>query len=98
MIVVIGAPQPREKRARAGKVESTLKTSTTVGGIDVPDVPTGLFIGGGWGGAANGETLDVVSPSTEEHLATVAAASAVDVDDAVAAARAQFDGGAFSQL
>ena len=77
---------------------STLKTSATVGGVEVPAVPTGLFIGGEWRDAADGETFDVVAPSTEEHLATVAAASAADVDDAVAAARAQFEGGAWSRL
>jgi acyl-CoA reductase-like NAD-dependent aldehyde dehydrogenase len=79
-------------------VPSTLKTSATVGGVEVPAVPTGLFIGGEWRDAADGETFDVVAPSTEEHLATVAAASAADVDDAVAAARAQFEGGAWSRL
>jgi betaine-aldehyde dehydrogenase len=79
-------------------VQSTLKTSATVGGIVVPAVPTGLFIGGSWRDAAGGETFEVVAPSTEEHLATVAAASAADIDDAVAAARAQFDGGPWSRL
>jgi len=77
---------------------NTLQTSATVGGIDVPTVPTGLFIGGGWREAAAGETFDVIAPSTEEHLATVASASAADIDAAVAAARAQFDGGAWSRL
>jgi acyl-CoA reductase-like NAD-dependent aldehyde dehydrogenase len=47
-------------RARTGKVQSTLKTSATVGGIDVPAVPTGLFVGGEWRDAANGETFDDV--------------------------------------
>src|ERR1700730_18173037 len=89
---------PTSARARTGKVPSTLKTSATVGGGEVPAVPTELFIGGEWRDAADGETFDVVAPSTEEHLATVAAASAADVDDAVAAARAQFEGGAWSRL
>jgi 4-carboxymuconolactone decarboxylase len=40
-------------------VESTLKTSATVGGVEVPDVPTGLFIGGSWRDAAEGGTFDV---------------------------------------
>src|SRR5580704_17558880 len=79
-------------------VQSTLKTSGVVGGVEVPAVPTGLFIGGGWRDAAGGETFESVSPSSEEHLATVAAAQAVDVDAAVAAARAQFDGGEWSKL
>ena len=79
-------------------MESTLKTSATVNGVEVPAVPTGLFIGGEWRDAAGGETFDVVSPSSEEHLATVAAAQPADIDAAVAAARAQFDGGAWSQM
>jgi betaine-aldehyde dehydrogenase len=77
---------------------STLKLSSTAVGVEVPDVPTGLFIGGEWRDAADGETFEVVAPSTEEHLATVASATERDIDDAVAAARAQFDGGPWSQL
>jgi acyl-CoA reductase-like NAD-dependent aldehyde dehydrogenase len=79
-------------------VNSTLRTKGTVGGVEVPDVATSLFIGGEWRDAAGGETFDVIAPATEEHLATVASASAADIDAAVAAARAQFDGGAWSQL
>jgi betaine-aldehyde dehydrogenase len=78
--------------------QSTLKTSGVVGGVEVPAVPTGLFIGGGWRDPIGGESFDAVSPSTEEHLATIAAAQAADVDAAVAAARAQFDGGEWSKL
>jgi acyl-CoA reductase-like NAD-dependent aldehyde dehydrogenase len=77
---------------------SGIETGAVVGGVAVPDVPTQLFIGGAWRDASDGSTFDVVAPSTEQHLATVAAASSADVDDAVAAARAQFDGGAWSQL
>lgn len=79
-------------------MQTTLRTSESVGGIQVPDVPTGLFIGGAWRDAADGATFEVVAPHTEELLGTVASASAADVDAAVAAARAQFDGGAWSQL
>jgi len=64
----------------------------------VPEVPTQLFIGGEWRSAADGATFTVISPSTEETIAEVAAAGEADVDAAVAAARAQFDGGAWSQL
>src|SRR5579872_600130 len=84
--------------SEGGSMQSTLKTSTVVGGVEVPDVPTGLFIGGDWRDAAGGETFDVVAPSFEEHLATVAAAQQSDIDDAVSAARAQFDGGAWSRM
>jgi len=47
-----------------------------------------LHIGGQWVDAADGATFATHSPSTEEHLADVALAGAVDVDCAVAAARA----------
>lgn len=51
-----------------------------------------MFIGGTWGDAAGGETTPVIDPSTEETIATVPRAAAVDVDRAVAAARDAFDG------
>ena len=73
-------------------------STLTVSGVEVPVVPTGLFIGGTWREASDGATFDVIAPSSEEHLATVAAASEQDVDDAVTAALAQFDGGRWSQL
>jgi betaine-aldehyde dehydrogenase len=79
-------------------VSGTIDKARTVGGVAVPDVKTQLFVGGRWVDAADGATFDVVAPASEEHLATVAAASADDVDAAVAAARAQFDGGAWSRL
>jgi betaine-aldehyde dehydrogenase len=73
-------------------------TESTVGGVELPSVPTSLFIGGRWRAAENDASFEAVSPSTEERLATVAAAQASDVDAAVAAARAQFDGGEWSKL
>src|SRR6202040_1922345 len=51
------------------------------------------YINGEWVGSATGETFPVYDPSTEEVIAQVAAASAADVDLAVKAARAAFDGG-----
>jgi len=51
-----------------------------------------LFINGEWRDAAAGKTIEVVNPATEEVIAEVAAADASDVDAAVAAARAAFDG------
>ncbi|GLY30970.1 aldehyde dehydrogenase family protein [Kineosporia sp. NBRC 101731] len=48
----------------------------------------GLFIDGEFRPAAQGGTLSVLDPATGEQIATVAAATAVDVDAAVAAARA----------
>ncbi len=74
------------------------RASGVIGGVPVPSVPTQLFIGGGWRDAADGSTFDVVAPASEDHLASVASATVADIDAAVAAARAQFDGGAWSLL
>jgi acyl-CoA reductase-like NAD-dependent aldehyde dehydrogenase len=54
-----------------------------------------LFIGGRWVAPAAGERFGVVSPSTEEVIGHVPLAEPADVDAAVAAARAAFDGGAW---
>src|SRR5919112_6861883 len=51
-----------------------------------------LFINGDWRDAAGGKTIEVVNPATEEVIAEVASADQSDVDAAVAAARAAFDG------
>jgi aldehyde dehydrogenase (NAD+) len=51
-----------------------------------------LFINGEWREAATGTTIEVVNPATEEVIAEVASADQSDVDGAVAAARAAFDG------
>jgi len=59
---------------------------------------TELFIGNEWRKATGGGTIPVVNPATEETLANVEAASAQDVDAAVAAARACFDGDAWGGL
>ncbi|MEV7096599.1 aldehyde dehydrogenase family protein [Amycolatopsis sp. NPDC051045] len=56
-----------------------------------PDVEPGqLFIGGRWTETA--ARFDAVDPSTGKTLTSVARASAADVDAAVGAARAAFDG------
>jgi 1-pyrroline dehydrogenase len=52
-----------------------------------------MFIGGEWRPAAEGETEPVLNPSTGEAIAEVAKGSQPDVDAAVNAARAAFDGG-----
>src|ERR1044072_3043448 len=51
-----------------------------------------LFINNEWRDASGGETIDVVTPATEEVIAAVASAEQADVDAAVAAARAALDG------
>ena len=52
----------------------------------------GLLIGGEWMAAQGGKTTETRNPATDEVLARVAAACADDVDRAVKAARAAFDG------
>jgi len=50
------------------------------------DVPTGLYVGGEWGGSKDGGTFPVLDPSTEEPLTEVADGAESDGVDAVAAA------------
>jgi betaine-aldehyde dehydrogenase len=56
-----------------------------------------MWIGGKWVGARGGQTRPVVNPADQTVLATVPEAGRADVADAVAAARAAFDGGPFSK-
>jgi succinate-semialdehyde dehydrogenase/glutarate-semialdehyde dehydrogenase len=56
------------------------------------DVPTGLLIGGEWGGGRGGGTFPVLDPATEEPLAEVADGSVEDALDAVGAAHAALPG------
>ena len=55
-----------------------------------------LYIDGQWVGNNSGKTFPVYDPSTEEVLADVVEASAVEVDLAVRAARRAFDSGPWS--
>ncbi|MEE9280680.1 MAG: aldehyde dehydrogenase [Myxococcota bacterium] len=52
-----------------------------------------LFIGGEWVDPCGSETIEVISPATEEVFGRVPHASEEDVDRAVAAARTAFDSG-----
>ncbi|NMO50434.1 aldehyde dehydrogenase family protein [Actinoplanes sp. TBRC 11911] len=51
-----------------------------------------LYIGGKWVAPASTDTIPVENPATEEEIARVPSGTATDVDRAVAAARAAFDG------
>ena len=51
-----------------------------------------LLINNEWRDASGGKTMEVINPATEEVIATVASADSSDVDAAVAAARAAFNG------
>ena len=57
-----------------------------------------LYVGGRWVSPSGTDTIEVVSPRTEEVVATVPHAGAADVDAAVAAARAAFDQGPWPRL
>jgi betaine-aldehyde dehydrogenase len=50
------------------------------------------FIGGEWVDPAEGQTEEVINPATGEAIAQAPLSTAADVDKAVAAARAAFDG------
>ncbi|MEV4481903.1 aldehyde dehydrogenase family protein [Micromonospora coxensis] len=53
---------------------------------------TDFYLDGRWVAASGADTIEVQNPATEEVIASVPAGSAADVDRAVAAARAAFDG------
>ena len=57
-----------------------------------------LFINNEWRPAASGKRFPVENPATEEVIAEVAQGDAADVDQAVAAARACFEGDAWHKL
>src|SRR5205807_7876402 len=52
-----------------------------------------LFIDGDWVKSTGSETIEVISPGTEEPIGTVPASTKADIDAAVAAARRAFDYG-----
>src|SRR5689334_6994264 len=54
--------------------------------------PQGILVDGRWVAPVEGADLAVVNPADEERLCAVAAATAVDVEPAVAAARAALEG------
>src|SRR6185436_19899300 len=56
-----------------------------------------MYINGEWVDSKSGETFPVYDPSTEEVIAQVPDANAEDVDRAVAAAKAAFEDGPWSQ-
>ena len=60
--------------------------------------PDTLFIGGNWVRPATNARIDIVSPSTELCVGSVAAAMQADVDSAVAAARHAFDHGPWPRM
>jgi betaine-aldehyde dehydrogenase len=59
---------------------------------------TAFFIDGQWAAPATSDTLRVISPHTEQVVATVPEGSAADIDAAVAAARRAFDEGPWPRM
>lgn len=59
---------------------------------------TRAFIDGRYVGSITGETFETENPATGKVLASVAAGGERDVDNAVAAARASFEDGAWSRM
>jgi betaine-aldehyde dehydrogenase len=57
-----------------------------------------LYIGGEWIAPSTSATLEVISPFTEECIATVPEGREADVDRAVAAARRAFDDGPWPRM
>jgi len=57
-----------------------------------------LYIGGAWVPSKSRDMIEVISPFTEQVIATVPSASKADVDAAVAAARLAFDKGPWPRM
>jgi betaine-aldehyde dehydrogenase len=57
-----------------------------------------FFIGGKWVAPTGSDTLEVVSPSTEEVIGSVPVSTTADIDKAVAAAREAFDLGPWPRM
>jgi betaine-aldehyde dehydrogenase len=57
-----------------------------------------FFIGGKWVAPTGSDTLEVVSPSTEEVIGSVPVSTTTDIDKAVAAAREAFDLGPWPRM
>lgn len=70
--------------------------------MTVPELPythvDDLFIGGAWVRSASTRRIEVVNPATEEVWGSVPDATTDDLDAAVAAARAAFDGSGWRDL
>lgn len=57
-----------------------------------------LFIGGAWVSPTTADTIEVISPATEQVIARVPSGSVEDIDRAVAAARTAFDHGPWPRM
>jgi betaine-aldehyde dehydrogenase len=57
-----------------------------------------FYIDGGWAAPATSDTIEVISPHSEQVVATVPEGSPADIDAAVAAARTAFDSGPWPRM
>src|SRR5271167_1437549 len=60
--------------------------------------PRQLFINGQWRDAASGKTFETPDPATGETLARIAEGDSEDINRAVRAARAAFEGGPWGRM
>jgi len=73
--------------------ESTMTSSTdTAGGYPAGIIESRMLIGGEWVDSADGRTIDVENPARRQPIGRVPRGGAADVDRAVRAAAAAFDG------
>ena len=75
-----------------------MATATTAFEPTVKISANKLLINGKWVDSASGKTFATINPATGETITKVAEADAVDVDKAVAAARAAFEKGAWRKM
>jgi len=61
-------------------------------------VPAQMLINGEWCDSATGETFEKLNPASETVFATLPSGGTADIDGAVRAARAQFDGGEWPEM
>src|SRR5580700_5271428 len=78
--------------AAVPSVEKAAPGVTSSAVLDFLKRPKQLLIGGKWVPAKSGKTFETVNPANEEVLALVAEGDKADIDDAVKAARAAFEG------
>ena len=79
-------------------IHMTLEPTSIAQAVDGLSFRTQAFIGGRFVDVADGRTYASLNPATGELLAEVALSGTEDVDRAVAAARAQADGGDWSRI
>jgi acyl-CoA reductase-like NAD-dependent aldehyde dehydrogenase len=80
------------------RVKEKVMATTTQSVADLGSGFGQMYVNGKWTDASSGDTYDVINPATEAVFSKIAAGAAQEVDAAVKAARAQFDGGEWSKL